>query len=289
MFAAGTLLALSVLASEHEPPELQPDATTSETTETPPGETPASSSPDATTETSTTPEPSVTPTPAVAEPATPPPADAELPPARPQAVESERPPPPTGSPLSTGRRRVLESSTRPWFIHAAVGGDRPIYNIEYGAPQLGSLHLEEAIGGHFSGGEGAAMAFVLQQTLDPEVYTYAFAARFVYDAPIHPELGIYLSPSFTIGYRRVREGGIDGSGDTGNDECPPFPPEVCGTEVHHQATMQLGLAILFVIADRLPLFIRPIVLDVAAPHVDENGQPPIALRWHILAGLGVTF
>lgn len=49
----------------------------------------------------------------------------------------------------------------------------------------------------------------------------------------------------------------------------------------------LSEGLTFVVADRLPLFVRPIGLDIGAPHIYPDEW--ISLRWHMVGGFGVNF
>jgi hypothetical protein len=212
----------------------------------------------------------------------------------PRVLDRELPPAATtshsGRTTNTQTRSLWGPSTRGGFIVVSVGGTRPIRSPEYGSALVGSFHLEQALGTHFRDGGGAALAIVTQQTLDADAYAYAFAGRFQYDAEIGKGLGLYLAPLITIGYRRVRMGGVERECGIIND--PSIEPISCAPgRLSHQVTLQFGLEAKIVAADRLVLSFRPVTVDVGVPHADKpyDGLFRSTVRWQLVGGLGLTF
>lgn len=203
-------------------------------------------------------------------------------------VLSDEFPPQTqpGTPPAPRGKRYIREAERPVFIHAAMGGSRPIRNPEYDNILLDSVHLEQSLGYHLDGtGYGAALAFVTQQTFADAFNAYVFGLRYQHDVALDDGLGVYLSPMFTLGYRRITDRGTD----VYLANCPTDVPVPCEPEVFNQATLQFSLGVTVVIADRLPLFIRPINLDLGLPHINDSGERVLTIRWQVLGGLGVSF
>ena len=202
-------------------------------------------------------------------------------------VTSDELPPAHRAGVPSGRARFIGPATRRGFIHLAAGGSRPIRNPEYDTLQLDSLMLEQSIGIHLAKGEGHsdALALVTQQTFTEPFNAYVVAFRYLHDIVLDDRLGAYLTPMLTFGYRRVTDRGTENF----SINCPPDVPITCEPEAYNQMTLQLGLGVTVVIADRLPLFIRPINLDLGLPHIADGEDPVVTLRWQILGGLGFTF
>lgn len=208
-------------------------------------------------------------------------------PAPTRQVTSDELPPRQRAGVLSGKARFLGPATRRGFIHLAAGGSRPIRNPEYDTLLVDSLMLEQSIGIHLGKGEGHsdALALVTQQTFTEPFNAYVVAFRYLHDIVLDDRLGAYLTPMLTFGYRRVTDRGTENF----SINCPPDVPITCEPEAYNQMTLQLGLGVTVVIADRLPLFIRPINLDLGLPHIEDGEDPVITLRWQILGGLGFTF
>jgi hypothetical protein len=114
--------------------------------------------------------------------------------------------------------RVLREGTRPMAFLLGlgpswgVGGSRWVYGDNYcaggfcgwGGRYGGSFKLTQEFMGHFSGNaSGPALGVILNQTFSGPYFGFNIAPKFTYDIRVKQGLGLYISPSVSLGYGLV--------------------------------------------------------------------------------------
>jgi hypothetical protein len=156
---------------------------------------------------------------------------------------------------------VLRSGTHPLYSSFTMGG---AINAK---DSFSQFKVAEDIGYHFSGdSSGPAIAFVMQESFGESVIIFETGPQFVYDIPVKDGLGLYLSPSFMIGFLI----GAPSYGDSGKGVT--FQPAFKGK---------------LLLGDRGYVFFQPIGLDIA--YISWAGYGGISIRYEMLFGGGVTF
>ncbi len=202
--------------------------------------------------------------------------------------QGHAPPPTYGAPPSTGSTSFTAPGTHPGFFTVSAGR---AYSVR-GVPAITASQFptqptpkfEQSLGYHFNGGsDGLAAGAVLQQEFGAAFNSFVIGGRLQIDAPLSANHGVYLTPSFTLGFRILsdvdRGDGYSYSYSYGDG--PPF----------FLASLQFGLAGKVLLADKLLLTFRPATVHVSAPTPDElGGDPdPVILSLDVMAGIGVTF
>lgn len=150
--------------------------------------------------------------------------------------------------------RVLREGTRPMAFLLGlgpswgVGGSRWYYGGPdryrgYGwGPYGGNFKLTQEFMGHFSGNaSGPALGILLNQTFAGPYFGFSIAPKFTYDIRVKPGLGLYISPSVSLGYSltHYRPYYYDGFYANAN---------------YHAANLQFGVAVKLMLDDRWLVF-----------------------------------
>ena len=153
--------------------------------------------------------------------------------------------------------RVLREGTRPMAFLLGlgpswgVGGSRWVYGDNYcaggfcgwGGRYGGNFKLTQEFMGHFSGdASGPALGVILNQTFSGPYFGFNIAPKFTYDIRVKQGLGLYISPSVSLGYGLVhyRPAYFGNFGYVGAN--------------YHAANLQFGVAVKLMLDDRWLVF-----------------------------------
>jgi hypothetical protein len=156
---------------------------------------------------------------------------------------------------------ILRSGTHPMWADFTMGG---AINAK---DSLSQLKLGQSFGYHFNGdSSGPAIAFDLQESFGDNWVVFQTGPKFVWDIPVKEGLGLYLSPSFMLGFAVASPSGYDsGKG----------------------ITIQLGFRGKLLLGDRGFVFFQPMGFDIS--WLSYNGYSNTGVRYELLFGGGVTF
>jgi len=159
--------------------------------------------------------------------------------------------------------------SRPFWVSGYVG---PAINLR--SSYVGTqIKLAQQFGFHFTGRAwGPAIAFDLQESISNNAFVFEVLPRFVWDIPIHKELGLLLSPSAGIGYAYQHMG--SGYVVTGS---------VSGV------TVQFAFEAKLLLGRRGMIIFRPFGLDILAADYGWFVGWDNSVRWDMLLGGGVVF
>ena len=150
----------------------------------------------------------------------------------------------------------------------------------------GAFKVTQEFMGHFSGNaSGAALGILMNQEFAGSYFGLNIAPKFTYDIQIKRDLGLYISPHFSLGYHlsHYNYGYYNGFG--------------YGAANYHAANIQTGVAIKLILDDRWLVWAQPIGFDITvgpgnyycgAGFVGSCGTYTRA-RYDFLLGAGVTF
>lgn len=152
--------------------------------------------------------------------------------------------------------KILREGTRPMAFLLGlgpswgVGGSHWVYGNNYCANGLcgwggrygGTFKVTQEFMGHFSGNaSGPALGVILNQTFTGPYFGFNIAPKFTYDIRVKQGLGLYISPSVSLGYGlqhygyRYYNGYYDGAN-------------------FHAANFQFGVAVKLILNDRWLVF-----------------------------------
>jgi hypothetical protein len=164
---------------------------------------------------------------------------------------------------------ILRPGTRPMWASLGMGG---AINVKDSGSQF---KLTQDFGYHFTssfGGPsaGPAIAIVLQEGFGNNFISFEIGPRFVWDIPVVQNLGLYLSPSLTLGYAYAGT----------SVDCGPYVD--CGGGA---SAFNLGLAFAakLILADRGMVFFQPFGIDMGI-----RGEG-VSVRYDLIFGGGVIF
>ena len=156
--------------------------------------------------------------------------------------------------------RVLREGTRPMAFLLGlgpswgVGGSRWYYgnpgfygcgdgfcNNGWGGRYGGSFKLTQEFMGHFSGNaSGPALGVIVNQTFTGPYFGFNIAPKFTYDIRVKQGLGLYISPSVSLGYGLVHYR-------------PNYYGYYAGAN-YSAANLQVGVAVKLILDDRWLVF-----------------------------------
>jgi hypothetical protein len=211
----------------------------------------------------------------------------------------------TTSEAQAGVPKVLREGTRPMAFMLGlgpswgIGGSRWYYGggpdgyygpggYGWGGRYGGSFKLTQEFLGHFSGNaSGAALGVIVNQTFSGPYFGFAIAPKFTYDIRVKPGLGLYISPSISLGYalQHYRAFYYQGYYSGAN---------------YHAANLQFGVAVKLILDDRWLVFAQVPNFDfLIGPgnyYYYNGGCAPgfncgtfFAARLDFILGGGVTF
>ena len=150
--------------------------------------------------------------------------------------------------------RVLREGTRPMAFLLGlgpswgVGGSRWYYGDYnngrgYGWGRYGgNFKLTQEFMGHFSGNaSGPALGVILNETFNGPYFGFAIAPKFTYDIRVKQGLGLYVSPSVSLGYSLTHYR-------------PYFYEGYFAGSNYHAANLQFGVAVKLMLDDRWLVF-----------------------------------
>lgn len=199
--------------------------------------------------------------------------------------------------------RVLREGTRPMAFLLGlgpswgVGGSRWFYGDgnpygcaggfcggRYGG---GSFKITQEFMGHFSGNaSGAALGVIVNQTFTGPYFGFNIAPKFTYDIRVKQGLGLYISPSVSLGYglQHYRFSYYNGLYNGAN---------------YHAANLQFGVAVKLILDDRWLVFAQlpnfDFLIGPGGYYYDNRGCAAnncgtyFAARLDFVLGGGVTF
>jgi hypothetical protein len=163
---------------------------------------------------------------------------------------------------------ILKPGTHPFWGALSLG---PAIGLNHSAGV--QFKLIETIGYHFMGAaEGPAIAFDLQEAFGNSYTSIELGPKFVWDIQPLRNLGLYLSPSFMIGYAWA---GASCSTDW-------WSGESCSGTSGSAFDMQIGFEAKLILADRALVFFRPMTIDILI-------RDPTFVRWDLMFGGGAIF
>lgn len=203
-----------------------------------------------------------------------------------------------------GVPRVLRPGTRPLAFLLGLGpswGIRNNYRYGYdgfngcgpGNPYCGggwygghgAFKITQEFMGHFSGNaSGAALGILMNQEFSGAYFGLNIAPKFTYDIQVKRDLGLYISPSFSLGYHlsHFNYGYYANYGYGGAN--------------YHAANIQVGVAVKLMLDDRWLVWIQTPNFDFTVGpgnYYCGNGVPGCGTyfraRYDFLLGGGVTF
>jgi hypothetical protein len=158
------------------------------------------------------------------------------------------------------------------------------YNGWYGG--YGAFKVTQEFMGHFSGNaSGAALGILMNQEFAGSYFGLNIAPKFTYDIQPKRDLGLYISPHFSLGYHlsHYNYGYYNGYGYGGAN--------------YHAANIQTGVAIKLILDDRWLVWAQPLGFDFTmgpsnyycGVGVVGCGGTYFRARYDVLLGGGVTF
>ncbi len=151
----------------------------------------------------------------------------------------------------------------------------------------GAFKLTQEFMGHFSGNaSGAALGVIVNQEFAGQYFGLNIAPKFTYDIQPKRDLGLYISPSFSVGYHlsHYNYGYYYNYGYGGAN--------------YHAANMQFGVAVKLMLDDRWLVWVQTPNFDVTVgpgnyycggPAGGPNCGAYFRVRYDFLLGGGVTF
>ncbi len=151
--------------------------------------------------------------------------------------------------------KVLREGTRPLaFLFGlgpqwGIGGSRWYYGDGrywdgrggWGGRYGGAFKLTQEFMGHFSGNaSGPALGVLLNQGFSGPYFNFAIAPKFTYDIRVKPGLGLYVSPSVSLGYALLHH--------------RAFYWDNRYSSNYHAANLQFGVAVKLILDDRWLVF-----------------------------------
>ncbi len=207
-----------------------------------------------------------------------------------------------------GVPRVLRPGTRPMAFLLGLGpswGIRNNYRYGYnggdfnngcggGNPYCGrggwygghgAFKITQEFMGHFSGNaSGAALGILMNQEFSGAYFGLNIAPKFTYDIQVKNDLGLYISPSFSLGYHLSNYGG------------GYYGYYGYASRNYHAANIQVGVAVKLMLDDRWLVWIQTPNFDFTVGpgnYYCGNGVPGCGTyfraRYDFLLGGGVTF
>lgn len=204
------------------------------------------------------------------------------------------------APTQAAIPRVLREGTRPMAFLLGlgpswgVGGSRWYYGDNFGrnyggwGRYGGNFKLTQEFMGHFSGNAaGPALGVILNETFNGPYFGFAIAPKFTYDIRVKQGLGLYISPSVSLGYSLTHyrpyfyEGNYAGAN-------------------YHAANLQFGVAVKLMLDDRWLVFAQvpnfDFLIGPGGYYNGGNGCGPgyncgtyFNARLDFILGGGVTF
>jgi hypothetical protein len=154
---------------------------------------------------------------------------------------------------------MVQPSTRPMF---ATFGFGPSILIEPGSGT--QFKITQAFGYHlFGGGEGPAIGAALEEAFGEGITRFQIGPKFWWDIQPAAGLGLYLAPTFKLGYMLATNG-----------------------DSAHYFNFQFGFEVKMVLGNRGLVFFRPFTLDMGAGGVDGAR---FGAGYDLMFGGGVTF
>ena len=202
--------------------------------------------------------------------------------------------------------RVLREGTRPMAFLLGLGpswgvggsrwyyGDGPGYCAGpagcngWGGRYGGSFKITQEFMGHFSGNaSGPALGVIVNQTFTGPYFGFNIAPKFTYDIRVKQGLGLYISPSVSLGYglQHYRYAYYNGVYNGAN---------------FHAANLQFGVAVKLILDDRWLVFAQvpnfDFLIGPGGYYYDNRGCAPgyncgtyFTARLDFILGGGVTF
>jgi len=204
-----------------------------------------------------------------------------------------------------GVPRVLRPGTRPMAFLLGLGpswGIRNSYRYGYydgrgcggGNPYCrggwygghGAFKVTQEFMGHFSGNaSGAALGILMNQEFAGAYFGLNIAPKFTYDIQPKRDLGLYISPSFSLGYHLSNYRG--------------YYYDYYGyrSANYHAANIQVGVAVKLMLDDRWLVWVQTPNFDFTVGPGDYYCGPGVIggcgtyfrARYDFLLGGGVTF
>lgn len=198
--------------------------------------------------------------------------------------------------------RVLRPGTRPMAFLLGlgpswgIGGSRWYYGDErwggaYGGwgRYGGNFKVTQEFMGHFSGNaSGAALGVLLNETFSGPYVGFVIAPKFTYDIQVKRDLGLYISPSVSLGYSVTHY--------------RPYYYDFYkyGSPNYHAANLQFGVAVKLVLDDRWLVFAQlpnfDFLIGPGGYYYNNYGCGPgggcgtyFLARFDFILGGGVTF
>jgi hypothetical protein len=196
--------------------------------------------------------------------------------------------------------RVLREGTRPMAFLLGlgpswgIGGSRWFYGDGYDARYGGwgryggNFKLSQEFMGHFSGNaSGPALGVLLNETFNGPYFGFAIAPKFTYDIRVKPGLGLYISPSVSLGYSLTHYR-------------PYYYQGYYSGANYHAANLQFGVAVKLMLNDRWLVFAQvpnfDFLIGPGGYYYNNGVCPPGAgcgtyfvARLDFMLGGGVTF
>ena len=151
----------------------------------------------------------------------------------------------------------------------------------------GAFKVTQEFMGHFSGNaSGAALGILMNQEFSGAYFGLNIAPKFTYDIQVKRDLGLYISPHFSLGYHLSHYKYFNNPGYYYG----------YGTANYHAANIQTGVAVKLILDDRWLVWAQPIGFDITVGpgnYYCANGAIGCGTysraRYDFLLGGGVTF